>query len=214
MASFKCSLGSPQGKAVLQTRGSSFLIHATSGPHASPPSQRHSGRYEVQATTSIQPQPRCIPAQEISIFETEGIFNIFHSVNIFISISHLLPPAPRPLVGAGKQNGCCFSRLNKNKSGSRRRPADRDVLGGFATRQQRPSARSTGNTLQNPWGEAVKGGHAPGPCDWLPGRGTGNGCGIPGLRRASTAVWGPCTAPWCFPPGIPLTCLSVPSAPA
>lgn len=127
MAYFKCSLNSSE-KAVFKTGGSSLLYQAW------PPwlRDRCTLRHKGQAATLIpklQPQsnlnsPSCIPGPEVSIFETEVIFNIFHSVNIFTFISLLLPPAPMPLVGL-------FLRPNKNKTRPRLRPADRDVLDGF-----------------------------------------------------------------------------------
>lgn len=176
------------------------------------PPERHTGRYEVQAATSVQPRPAASQPRRL-LFLKQKEYSTFFTLSIFLSpspTSSLLPPRPRG--GEGKQNGCGFSRLNTNKSGSRRRPADRDVLGGFATRRQKPVSKIYRKHLAKSLGRSRGRRTRSGPRDRLPGRGAGNGCGIPGLRRAHTAVRGPLAAPWCFPPGIPVTCLSDPSA--
>lgn len=97
------------------------------------------------------------------------MFNILHSVNIFTFISLLLPPVPMPLVG--KKKGF-FSRRNKNKTQSRLRPANRDVLGGFcyvpaktvSKIYRKHLAESTGRSRGH---REVQGRYTLGLCNWL-----------------------------------------------
>lgn len=85
----------------------------------------------------------------------------------------------------------------------------------FATCQQRPSARSTGNTLQNPPGEGEAAEKR--KADTLSVCVTGSGSRGLGYRKwlwdsrpqkgKHTAVGGASQILWCFPLGIPFTCI-------
>lgn len=91
MASFKCSLSSP-GKADLQTRGSSFLFHTSSGPQA-PLKGTQGGMKSKQPPQSNLNHTASQPRRFLFLKQKE--YSTFFTLSIFLSpspTSSLLPP--------------------------------------------------------------------------------------------------------------------------
>lgn len=202
MAYFKCSLNSTE-KAVFKTGGSSPLYPGwlPLSPEGCTLSHKGQAATLIQTSTAVQPElTKLRPSPRGFYLWNRNNVQYFSLCQYFYL--HLSPPPSCPHAPGWEKKGF-FSRPNKNKTQSRLRPADRDVLGGFcyvpaktvSKIYRKHLAESTGRSRGH---REVQGRYTLGLCNWLSRPGTGNGYGIPGIGRANTQLWGALQIPLVF----------------